>query len=189
MCYNGKNRNIYSGLLMPGIQDVLKKRFPHKRNISGGEEYMGYTEALNDIGASYNNNGIDLRPNRSGDNSGFGKVMKETHQQENNPVPPKPEDISVFQTGAAIDMLSVMSQLRVSDEAGFTDELDEAIGFDEIEELDSIADSEEIKYDDDGDDIQETDDFDVFSAINMLPDSDDLSETDLSVFDLIEDVS
>lgn len=82
--------------------------------------------------------------------------------------------------GAAIDMMSVLTQFNVSDDPEFADELDDAIGFDELEELDSIADSEEIRYDDDSD---------IFGMSGIFSDPDDMSEDDLSMFSLIEEVS
>lgn len=148
---------------------------------------MGYTDALKDIGASYNNKGIDTRTNHNRQGGGFGKIMRETQQTESTSGTAPAEEINMFMTGASIDMLSVMSQLKVSDEADFSDELDESIGFDEIEELDSIADRDEIKYDEEDDAYE--DDADVFGGFSIFPDSDDISEDDLAMFELIEEVS
>lgn len=186
MCYNVKNKDRYSGHHKIATQNVLKEQFPVLfRGAQRKKEqiYMGYTGALKDIGASYNKKGIDTRTNHNERQDGsFGKVMRETQQTENTSGTATTEEISMFTTGAAIDMLSVMSQLKVSNEADFSDELDEAIGFDEIEELDSIADSQAINYYDSKDD-------DVFAGFSIFPDSDEISEDDLSMFELIEEVS
>ncbi|MBQ9382654.1 MAG: hypothetical protein IJT87_00305 [Ruminiclostridium sp.] len=146
---------------------------------------MGYSDAAAKIDRSYEQGTLYYNPsNKTKEPVDFGKVIRRA--MSDNAGVPNNEESSSVSAGAAIDMLSVMAQMKdpysldTLDIFEESEELDSSMGFDEIAELDEIADDDAAKAEMEAS-------MNVFGNTNVF---DELftDDDDLSAFEDIEDI-